>query len=107
MSGGILHPDRLESRQNRFFSEGESAAGPLVSAKVQGDCLTPAELSSWLDEQQEAMAARWLLEVQSRAEGIDGELEQDWRNHIDALGRHQKSDGEDDASAHVGRSLRP
>ena len=36
--------------------------------------MTPAELSSWLDEQQEAMAARWLLEVQSRSEDIDGEL---------------------------------
>ncbi len=74
MSGGILHPNRPESRPNRFFSEGESAAGPLVSAKAQEDCLTPAELSSWLDEQQEAMAARWLLEVQSRSEDIDGEL---------------------------------
>ena len=36
--------------------------------------LTPAELSSWLEEQREAMAARWLLEVRSRSEGIDGEL---------------------------------
>lgn len=74
MSGGILHPNRLESRQNRFFSEGEGAAGALVSDKVQKDCLTPAELSSWLDEQREAMADRWLLEVRSRSEGIDGEL---------------------------------
>ena len=74
MSCGILYPNQLESRPNRFFSEGESAVGHLVSAKVQEDCLTPAELSSWLDEQREAMADRWLLEVRSRSEGIDGEL---------------------------------
>ncbi len=75
MSGGTIHPDRFKSPPHRFFLERDSAKVPPTSGDVQEDhSLTPAELSRRLDEQREAIADRWLLEVCSRSESVDGEL---------------------------------
>ena len=75
MSGGTRHPDRLRSRHQSVFSGPDGAAGlPGASMGQQDRSLTPAELSSWLDERREAMSDRWLLEIRSRSEGIDGAL---------------------------------
>ena len=75
MAEGTFHPDRLKSGMHRFFSERDGVKVSLPSTKVQeGRPLTPAELSSWLEQQRGAMADRWLVEVRSRSGGIDGEL---------------------------------
>lgn len=36
--------------------------------------LTPAEFGRWLDEQQEGMAERWLVEIRSRTDGTDEQV---------------------------------
>jgi hypothetical protein len=36
--------------------------------------LTPLELADWLDRHREAMADRWLAELKSRSEEMDGDL---------------------------------
>ena len=47
--------------------------------------LTPEELVDWLSENREAIADRWLLEIRSRVEGVDGETEEILRGFLGLL----------------------
>jgi hypothetical protein len=47
--------------------------------------LTPEELVNWLSDNREAIADRWLLEIRSRVEGVDGEIEVILREFLDLL----------------------
>ena len=44
--------------------------------------LTPEELAAWLNEERDSIAERWLMELRSRSEDIEGELLPLVREHL-------------------------
>ncbi|MEX2531843.1 MAG: hypothetical protein WD960_13830 [Gemmatimonadota bacterium] len=61
------------------------SARPPVSRDQGRRPLTPEELVDWLSENREAIADRWLLEVRSRVEGVEGEIEELLREFLGLL----------------------
>ncbi|TVP80212.1 MAG: hypothetical protein EA352_00215 [Gemmatimonadales bacterium] len=47
--------------------------------------LSPAQLSRWLEEHQEAIAHRWFVEVRARGEGVDGPVAQVMEEFLELL----------------------
>lgn len=85
MKIGALHPDRPKSRLQRIyqlFAQQEPPAGPDIRGEKESPKLTPEEFSRWLDGQRDAIVERWLLEIRSRSEDIEGELLVLVREHL-------------------------
>lgn len=61
------------------------SARPPVSRDQARRPLTPEEFVDWLSENREAIADRWLLEVRSRVEGVEGEIEELLREFLGLL----------------------
>ncbi len=78
MAGGILHPEERKLRQKdrpRHISDRESDRRHRLPHQGEGDHhLKPEEIIRWLADQHDALADRWLLEIRSRSDPIEGEL---------------------------------
>lgn len=74
------------SQVTPFPSDGQEttdrATGRGVSARRP---VTPEEMAAWLNERRESLSDRWLIELRSRAEGIEGPLEELMREFIGLL----------------------
>jgi hypothetical protein len=77
MSEGTLRPDRPLSgvqRFDRFFPTRDTPFRSPSPERGREGPPTSVDLGDWLESSREAIADRWLAEVQARSDGLDGEL---------------------------------